>query len=110
MFSKLVKQKEAILAHQEGGVRRRDLCLAHKRRSIHQMDFEDELKTIISVIFYNYMILDQPYMIYGISYAAYIMAHNIMGDTTINMIIISAQKNSAQNYEEVHPYDEIAFL
>ena len=56
------------------------------------------------------MILDQPYMIYGISYAAYIMAHNVMGDTTINMIIISAQKNSAQNYEEVHPYDEIAFL
>ena len=38
------KQKEAILAHQEGGVRRRDLCLVHKRRSIHQMDFEDELE------------------------------------------------------------------
>ena len=32
------------MAHQEGGVRRRDLCLAHKRRSIHQMDFEDELE------------------------------------------------------------------
>ena len=30
------------------------------------------------------MIPDQPYTIYGISYAAYIMAHNIMGDTTIN--------------------------
>ena len=43
-FEKLGQQKEAILAHQEGGVRRRDLCLAHKRRSIHQMDFEDELE------------------------------------------------------------------
>ena len=38
------KNKEAILAHQEGGVRRRDVRLIGTGSSIHKLDFEDELE------------------------------------------------------------------